>query len=343
MEKEGRKNMINIAINGLGRIGRNFLRALLEDPSTKNHLKVVGINIGPSDPQATAFLFAHDTLMGKYPGTVLMEGNNLVIDDIKIPIYAQADPAKLPWKNLGVDWVVESSGKFKTREDLLKHIHAGALNVLVSAPIEDEDVTIIPGVNDDRYDEKKDHIISLGSCTSNALLPLIKVLHEDFHITRGFMTTVHAYTNDQVLIDKEKNDERRARAAALNIIPTTTGVTRVIEKVFPDLNSKIQCQSIRVPVAKVSLIDLVVETLQELSISSINSSFEKAANESLMGILAVTNEPLVSSDFSGSSFSVIVDSLLTQVEGKMGRVVGWYDNEWAYSVRMKNFLENRAC
>ncbi|MBT3455480.1 type I glyceraldehyde-3-phosphate dehydrogenase, partial [bacterium] len=300
------------------------------------------INIGPSDPGLIAHLFEYDTLMGKYPGAVSMENNNLVIDGYSIPIIAEADPVKLPWKKFGIDWVVESSGRFRTREASFKHIEAGATKVLVSAPMNGEDITVIPGVNDSSYDPKKDVIVSLGSCTSNALLPIIKVLHERLEIKRGFMTTIHSYTNDQVLLDVEKNDPRRARAAALNIIPTTTGVTKVIGKVFPELGSKIFGRSVRVPVAKVSLIDLVVETVKESTRDMVNGFFKEEEKDSLIGILSVTDKELVSSDFSGNSFSVVVDAPLTQVDGNLIKVFGWYDNEWAYSVRMKNFLEQRG-
>ena len=331
--------MIKIAINGFGRIGRNFLRAILEDKSALDKVCVAAINIGPSDSNLTAHIFEYDTLMGKYPGKVFMENSTLIIDGHKIPIYVQADPEKLPWKKLDIDWVVESSGRFRTKETASKHIKAGAKKVLVSAPMEGDDITVIPGVNDSKYDLQKDVLVSLGSCTSNALLPIVKVMHEEFEIKRGFMTTVHSYTNDQALLDIEKKDVRRARAAALNIIPTSTGVTKVIGKVFPDLGSKIHGQSLRVPVAKVSLIDLVVETVKDLSPQIINQSFKVASEGSLRGILDITNKELVSSDFSGNSYSVVIDGLLTSTEGNMAKIIGWYDNEWAYSVRMKNFLE----
>ena len=334
--------MINIAINGFGRIGRNFLRAVLEDSLAKDIIKVVAINVGPSGTDGVAHLFEYDSLMGKYPGKVFIDNDVLIVDDYKIALVAEADPVKLPWKKFNVDWVVESSGHFRTRELASKHISAGAKKVLVSAPMKDDDVTIILGINDSLYDRKKHHVVSLGSCTSNALLPIVKVLHEEFEIKRGFMTTIHSYTNDQVLLDVEKSDPRRARAAALNIIPTSTGATNVIGKVFPELGSKIHGCSVRVPVAKVSLIDLCVETVKNVSVQQVNDSLEDASNDSLLGIMDVSHEPLVSSDFSGNSHSVVIDSLITETEGNLIKVFGWYDNEWAYSVRIKNFLEQNG-
>ena len=331
--------MMKIAINGFGRIGRNFLRAILEDSTIADKINVAAINIGPAEIKNIAHLFEYDTLMGKYPGHVSMQDNCLIVDDHKIPIYSIVEPKDLPWKKLGIDWVVDSSGRFRTRDKASMHIQAGAKKVLVSAPMEGEDITIIPGVNDNLYDSLNHDLVSLGSCTSNALIPLVKVLHEDFQIKRGFMTTIHAYTNDQVLLDVEKSDLRRARAAALNIIPTSTGATKVLKKVLPDIADKIQGLAIRVPVAKVSLIDLVVELVKEPTAAEVNQSFKKASEQDFLGILDITYKQLVSTDFSGNSYSVVVDGLLTQVESNLTKVIAWYDNEWAYSVRMKNFLE----
>ena len=227
--------MIKVAINGFGRIGRNFLRAVLEDPTVAEKIEIAAINLGPADTRNIAHLFQYDTLMGKYLGSVYVKGNCLVIDNKKIPLYSCLNPKDLPWKKLNIDWVVESSGKFRTREKVLEHIKSGAKKVLVSAPIDGDDVTIIPGVNDTLYDSKKHNIVSLGSCTSNALAPLVKVLHENFEIKRGFLNTIHSYTNDQVLLDVANKDPRRSRAAALNIIPTSTGATKVLKKVFLDV------------------------------------------------------------------------------------------------------------
>lgn len=330
--------MLRIAINGFGRIGRNFLRTVLQDPQAKKVLTVVAINIGPSKLENLAHLFKYDTLLGTFAGTVTMNAQELVIDDVRIAIIACVDQAQAKWGALNVDWVVESSGKFTDRVGAQKHITAGAKHVLISAPATDEDVTIIPGVNDNNFDPKNDYIVSLGSCTTNALVPMLKVLHDAFTITEGFMTTVHAYTNDQRLLDLEHSDPRRARAAALNIIPTSTGATKVVGKVLPELQGLIGGCSLRVPVGKVSLIDLTFVALKPLSIDAIAQVFDTAAQGSLKGILSQTREPLVSSDYSGNSYSVVIDGLLTDVRGTCGKVFGWYDNEWGYSERLKDFL-----
>jgi glyceraldehyde 3-phosphate dehydrogenase len=330
--------MIRIAINGFGHIGRNFLRAVLQDPKAKQEFKIVAINIGPSKPEMVAHLFKYDTLLGIYPGTVIMEKNTLVIDDYSIAIVAFNDPAQADWGSLAIDWVVEASGKFTKRAGAELHIKAGAKKVLITAPTKDEDITIIPGVNSDAFDAKRDVIVSLGSCTTNALVPTLKVLHDAFTITQGFMTTVHAYTNSQVLIDVERSDPRRARAAALNIIPTTTGATDVLGKVLPELQGLIGGCAIRVPVAKVSIIDLTFVTKKPISKEAIHDAFDTAAKNQLRGILAQSMEPLVSSDYSLNPYSVTIDGLLTDVRGNCGKVFGWYDNEWGYSERLKDFL-----
>ena len=331
--------MINIAINGFGRIGRNFLRAVLEDPAASQKLNVLVINIGPSARiENIAHMFKYDTLMGIFPGSVRVSNGKLHVDDHEITIIAERDPEKTNWASYKIDWVVESSGMFSDRQGSMKHLKSGASHVLISAPAKEEDVTIIPGINDDKFDKEKHKIVSLGSCTTNALLPMLKVLNEKFEIVNGFMTTIHAYTNTQVLLDVECGDLRRSRAAALNIIPTTTGATKVLGKVMPELDGLIGGMSIRVPIAKVSLIDLVVTVKKDLSVDEVNKAFQDAATGSLKNILKATFEPLVSSDFSGDSHSVIVDLPLTDVRGNVAKVFGWYDNEWGYSVRLKDFL-----
>lgn len=331
--------MMRIAISGFGRIGRNFLRTILLDEQARKKLAVVAINIGPEKKEFVAHMFKYDTLMGTYPGNVVMKDDELIVDDYRIKIVAQADPAALPWKSLAIDWVVECSGHFTNREGAQKHVQAGAQHVLISAPAKDEDVTIIPGVNDAAYDCNKHVIVSLGSCTTNALVPMLKVMHDSFIIEQCLMTTVHAYTNSQVLLDVEDHDIRESRAAALNIIPTSTGAMKVAGKVIPELEGRIQAMAIRVPVAKVSIVDLTCVTKKSVTKESINAAFEQAAAGAMKGILGITMEPLVSSDFNGDSRSSIVDGLLTSVSGStMSKTFGWYDNEWGYSCRLRDFL-----
>lgn len=331
--------MIRIAINGFGRIGRNFLRALVQDKQASEKVRVVAINVGPADPHKIVHMFKYDTMMGTFRGHVEMKGNMLHVNDQVMEVIAERDPEQAPWARLKIDWVAECSGYFTKRDGASKHLHAGARHVLISAPAKGEDVSIVLGVNDAAYDASKHHIVSLGSCTTNAIVPVLKVLHDAFGIEHGFMTTVHAYTNTQVLLDVETDDLRRARAAALNIIPTSTGATDVLARIIPELDGKIGGMSLRVPVAKVSLIDLAFVAKKELTLDALRSAFISAAASSKMqGILGVTDEPLVSSDFSGDSRSVVVDMPLLDVRGNVGKVFGWYDNEWGYSERMKDFL-----
>jgi len=356
--------MIKIAINGFGRIGRTFLRVLLCDPIALQKINIVAINIGPAKKEYVAHMFKYDTIMGTYPGSVSLEKDRLVIDNHSILIISEPDPAKANWSAHAIDWVVECSGHFTHREGAAKHITAGARNVLISAPAKNEDITIIPGVNDAQFDKTKHHIVSLGSCTTNAFISILKVLHDEFTIERGFMTTIHAYTNSQVLIDVEGEDLRRSRAAALNIIPTSTGVSHLISKIFPDLTDCIEAIALRVPVATGSLIDFSFVSKKSVTIDLINQTFNRASREDSgltkgifppvrpeiiegwqregagsKGHVGITFEPLVSSDFTGDPRSVIIDGLLTATTGNnMGKVFGWYDNEWGYSCRLKDFL-----
>lgn len=331
--------MIRIAINGFGRIGRNFLRILMLDPELSGHIEVVALNIGPGKLDTVAHMFVYDTIMGTYPGIVALEGNHLLIDDEDILLFAQKDPAEINWGKLNIDWVVDCSGAFTHREQAQKHLDAGAKHVLISAPAHGEDVSIVPGVNEEKYNPSKDHIVSLGSCTTNALMPTVKVLHDAFSITEGYMTTVHAYTNSQVLLDIEKDsDLRRSRAAALNIIPTSTGAAQMVGSIMPELKGKIEGMAIRVPVAKVSIIDFSFLAQKKFTTQTINESFVAAGNGRMKGIMGFTNEELVSSDFSGTHYSVVIDGLLTATVGNLGKVYGWYDNEWGYSERLKDFL-----
>jgi glyceraldehyde 3-phosphate dehydrogenase len=328
---------MRIAINGFGRIGRTFLRCMLQNFDTK--IEIAAINIGNTKPEFTAHMFKYDTLMGTYNGDVSMADNELIVDDQRIRIIAELNSEKLPWKDLAVDWVVDCTGKFTHRADAQKHIAAGAKYVLISAPAHDEDIAIIPGVNEDLFDAQKHSIVSLGSCTSNAFMTTVKALDDAFGIVRGFMTTTHAYTNTQVLLDVEAKDLRFSRAAALNIIPASSGASEMLGKIFPHLHKKISVIATRVPVGKVSLIDFVFEAKKNLSVDTIHGAFIQASKTNMKNILALTMEPLVSSDFSGNDNSVIIDGLLTNVNGSMGQVFGWYDNEWGYSMRMRNFLE----
>ena len=331
--------MMRVAINGFGRIGRSFLRVVLQDSMAAQKMKVVAINIGPAAVCDVAHFFKYDSLMGTYPGSVSMKNGQLNIDGHAISVIAETDLACVDWQKFSIDWVMESSGKFTHCKDASKHVTAGAQRVLISAPAQEEDITIIPGVNDDSFDKKKHKIVSLGSCTANALLPMLKVLNESFGIEHGFMTTIHAYTAKQVLLDTDCSlDLRCSRAAALNIIPTTTGATKIIGKIIPELEGLIGGSSVRVPVAKVSLVDLSFVAKKALSIASIKQVFKNAAEGRMKGVLAINTQPLVSSDFSGNSHSVIIDFPLIDVRGNVGKIFGWYDNEWGYSVRLKDFL-----
>jgi glyceraldehyde 3-phosphate dehydrogenase len=330
--------MMRIAISGFGRIGRNFLRVLLADRTACEKITVVAINVGPAIKEHTAHLFKYDTLLGTYDGSVAYADDALIVDNYTIPVIAEPDPAKINWKSFAVDWVLDASGAFTHADKAKQHCASGARHVLISAPAHGEDITIVPGVNHHQFDAKKHTIVSLGSCTTNAFIPLVKVMHESFGIERGMMVTTHAYTNSQVLLDVDCKDLRRARAAALNIIPTTTGASRMVPLFFPDLKDCIESTAIRVPVAKVSLIDLTFVAKKAVTKEGINDACKNAADTMLKGIMAVTDEPLVSSDFSGNSNSVIIDALMTSAHGSLAKVFGWYDNEWAYSVRLKDFL-----
>lgn len=333
---------MRIALNGFGRIGRSFVRALFADQQALKNIELVAINIGPAQLQTVAHMFTYDTLMGTYSGSVSMKDNQLTIDGHTIELLTECDPAAINWKSRNIDWVVEASGCFTKREGAQKHCDAGAQKVLITAPAKNEDVSIVPGVNDTAYDAQKHTIVSLGSCTTNAFAVMLKVLHENFVLEDVHMTTVHAYTNTQVLLDVEDSDLRRSRAAALNIIPTTTGAAKVLSKIMPELDGKVRAMAIRVPVAKVSLLDVTFSAQKKMDITSINKAFVDAATSSLSGKLGIAKEPLVSSDFSGNNYSVVIDTLATDVQGKLAKVLGWYDNEWGYSVRLKDFLLSNA-
>jgi glyceraldehyde 3-phosphate dehydrogenase len=321
---------IRIGINGFGRIGRLVLRKIMENPE----FEAVAVN-DLTDAATNAHLFKYDSVHGIFPGSVQAVDGGLVINGKVIKVYAEKDPANLPWGELGVQIVIEGTGKFTEREKAASHLKAGAKKVIITAPAKNEDITMVIGVNEQRYDPAKDHVISNASCTTNCLAPVVKVLHESFGVKRGLMTTIHSYTNDQRLLDLAHKDLRRARAAGLNMIPTTTGAAKAVTLVLPELKGKLTGISIRVPTANVSLVDFVAEVEKPASMEAVNNACKAAAEGSLKGILAYTEEPLVSRDFNGDEHSAIVDGPCTMVMGEtMVKVFAWYDNEWAYSCRV---------
>jgi glyceraldehyde 3-phosphate dehydrogenase len=329
---------VRVGINGFGRIGRQSLKAILERAPG---LEVVAIN-DIVDVPTNALLFAHDSTYGNFPGTVTHTADSIVINGKAVKVLQVSDPAQLPWKDLRVDIVIESTGRFTEADKALAHIAAGARKVLISAPAKKEDVTIVLGVNEGTYDPAKHVIISNASCTTNCLAPVAKVLNDTFGIEKGLMNTIHSYTNDQRILDVAHKDPRRARSAGLNLIPTTTGAARALSLVIPELKGKVDGFSLRVPTPTVSIVDFAVELRDETSAEAINDAFRKAAAGPLKGILGVSDEPLVSVDFRGDSRSAIVDSALTMVVGGTGKfvkVLAWYDNEWGYSCRVADLTK----
>ena len=321
-----------IAISGFGRIGRLVLRAMLE--RHKNGLAVVAVN-DMADLKTNAHLFRYDSNYGIFPGTVEIGEGILKINGHDIVVLNEKDPARLPWKKLGVDMVIESTGVFTDAAQVRAHLDAGAKKAIITAPATNEDITLVLGVNDSNYDPRKHHIVSNASCTTNCLAPVAKVLQEHFGIERGLMTTTHAYTNDQRILDLMHKDLRRARAAAMNIVPTSTGAAKAIGLVMPELKGKLHGLSLRVPTSTVSVVDLVVDLKKAATIETVNDALKQSAEGKMNGILAYSDEPLVYSDFRGNSASSIVDGLSTVVlEGKMAKVLSWYDNEWGYSCRV---------
>lgn len=326
---------VKIGINGFGRIGRNVFRAALKNPN----IEVVAVN-DLTDANTLAHLLKYDSVHGKLDAEVSVNGNNIVVNGKEIVVKAERDPAQLAWNELGVDIVVESTGRFTKREDAAKHLEAGAKKVIISAPAKNEDITIVMGVNQDKYDPANHHIISNASCTTNCLAPFAKVLHEKFGIVRGMMTTVHSYTNDQQILDLPHKDLRRARAAAESIIPTTTGAAKAVALVLPELKGKLNGMAMRVPTPNVSVVDLVAELEKEVTVKEVNAALKEAAEGELKGILAYSEEPLVSRDYNGSTVSSTIDALSTMViEGTMVKVVSWYDNETGYSHRVVDLAE----
>ncbi|MFJ9866556.1 type I glyceraldehyde-3-phosphate dehydrogenase [Streptomyces sp. NPDC101165] len=322
---------IRVGINGFGRIGRNYFRALLEQGAD---IEVVAVN-DLGDTATTAHLLKYDTILGRLKQEVSHTADTITVDGHTIKVLSERNPADIPWGELGVDIVIESTGIFTKKEDAAKHIAGGAKKVLISAPASGEDITIVMGVNQDKYDAANHHVISNASCTTNCVAPMAKVLDENFGIVKGLMTTVHAYTNDQRILDFPHKDLRRARAAAENIIPTTTGAAKATALVLPQLKGKLDGIAMRVPVPTGSVTDLVLELGREVTKEEINAAFQKAAEGELKGILEYTEDPIVSSDIVNAPASCTFDSSLTMVqEGKNVKVIGWYDNEWGYSNRL---------
>jgi glyceraldehyde 3-phosphate dehydrogenase len=322
--------VVRVGINGFGSIGRRFFRAA----QGQNDFEIVAINsIG--DVQVQAHLLKYDSNYGRFDGEVETKDNQLLVNGRSIQFFAEKDPAQIPWREVGVDIVIESTGVFTKAERARAHLDAGAKRVIISAPAQGEDITIVLGVNDDRYDPERHFVISNASCTTNCLAPVAKVLHETFGIEKGLMTTVHSYTNDQRLLDLEHRDLRRARAAATNIIPSSTGAAKALHLVLPELKGKLNGMSLRVPTPVVSIVDLVVDTEKRVSREAVNQAFREAAEGPLAGILAYTEDPVVSGDFKGDAHSSIVDGQETMTMGDhMVKVLAWYDNEWGYANRL---------
>jgi glyceraldehyde 3-phosphate dehydrogenase len=328
--------MKGVAINGFGRIGRNFLRASIE---RKADYEVVAIN-DLGHPNTMAHLLEFDSVLGRLTEQVWADSDSITVGKHRVRAFSTPDPAGLPWRELGIDVVVESTGRFEKREEAKAHLDAGARAVVISAVANDADVTIVLGVNDKAYDPKLHRIISNASCTTNCVTPMAKVLHDAFAIERGFMTTVHAYTPTQPVLDSPHKDLRRARAAAINLIPTTTGATRALGTVLPELEGKIGAMAIRAPIPVGSIVDLVVQVARPTDRNEVNGAFlEAAARGPLADVLRFADEPLVSSDIVGSPYSCIFDSELTMVDDQLVKVFGWYDNEWGYSCRLVDLVE----
>lgn len=325
---------IKVGINGFGRIGRLVFRGAINNPD----FDIVAIN-DLTDAAMLGHLLKYDSVHGKFDGEVEVDGDTLVVNGKRIKVYAERDPKNLPWGELGVEYVVEATGIFRSREQAQWHIDAGAKKVIITAPAKNEDITIVMGVNQDKYNPAEHHVVSNASCTTNCLAPFAKVLNDNFGIKKGLMTTVHSYTNDQRILDLPHKDYRRARAAALSIIPTTTGAAAAVGLVLPELKGKLDGYALRVPTPTVSVVDLVAELEKPATAEEINAAFKKAAEGEMKGILGVEETELVSMDFKGDSRSSIVDAPLTTVmEGNMVKVVAWYDNEWGYSMRVVDLI-----
>lgn len=324
---------IRVGINGFGRIGRHFLRASVGYP-----LEIIAIN-DLTDLNTVAHLLKFDSIYGQFKGEISVKEDGLIINMKEVRVLSKKDPSELPWREMGVDIVIESTGVFTKREDAEKHLKAGAKKVIISAPAKGPDITIVLGVNEKAYDSSKHHIISNASCTTNCLAPVVKVLHDNFRVQKGYMVTLHAYTNDQRILDFPHKDLRRARAAAINIIPTTTGAAKAIGEVIPDLKGKLNGSARRVPVANGSIIDLTVLVERSTTVEEVNSKIKEVAEGLMKGYLDYSEESLVSSDIIANPHSSIFDALSTQViDGNLVHVVSWYDNEWGYSCRLRDLV-----
>ena len=325
-----------IGINGFGRIGRLTLRTILQ--RHKNDIEVTAVN-DLADTKTNAHLFKWDSVYGRYPGEVTAKEKSIIVDGREIQVLSERDPANIPWKNYGVDIVIESTGKFTNADAARAHTRGGAKKVIISAPASNEDATIVLSVNEKTYDPQKHQVISNASCTTNGIAPAVKVLHENFGVTKGLMTTIHSYTNDQVILDIVHKDIRRARAAALNMIPTTTGAAKLVGKLVAGLEGKIHGLAIRVPTPSVSVIDFVCDTQKDVTVEEVNEAFKKAAAGEYKGIIEYCEEKLVSMDFKGNDHSSIIDAASTMViGGNMVKILAWYDNEWGYSCRLGDLV-----
>ncbi|MBT9146467.1 type I glyceraldehyde-3-phosphate dehydrogenase [candidate division NPL-UPA2 bacterium Unc8] len=330
--------VVRVAINGFGRIGRNVYRAAMNEPD----IEFVAIN-DLTDARTLGHLLKYDSILGKLKAKVETKENSLIVNGKEIQVLAQKNPSALPWKDLGVSIVIEATGRFRDKEGVSRHLSAGARKVLITAPASGDDITIVVGVNENDYDPEKHHIISNASCTTNCLAPVVKVLMDNFGIKRGLMTTIHSYTNDQVILDFPHEDLRRARAASLSMIPTTTGAATAIFKILPKLKGKMDGLAIRVPTPNVSLVDLVTEVEKDVTVEIVNGALKKAAEGELNKYMEYCELPLVSTDFNGNSHSAIVDADFTRVaENRMVKVLAWYDNEWGYSCRVIDLIKHIA-
>ena len=332
--------MIRVAINGFGRIGRNTLRAAVGHSQFRKKFEIVAIN-DLGNTNTLAHLFKYDSIYGKFPGTVDAHEDGIEINGNFIKFHSQVNPSKLPWNDLNIDVVIESTGIFRTREGASQHLNAGAKKIIISAPAKDPDFTVVLGVNENQYDPEKHNIISNASCTTNSLAPPVKVLQDNFGIEQGFMTTIHSYTGDQRILDFPHKDLRRARAAAVSIIPTTTGAAKAVTLVIPELKGKIDGMAVRVPTPDGSLTDFTCVLKKEVSKEEVNNAFRNASENNMKGILQYSEEPLVSVDIVGNPHSSIIDGLSTKVNGEHGnllKILAWYDNEWGYSCRIIDLI-----
>ncbi|MGQ9542675.1 MAG: type I glyceraldehyde-3-phosphate dehydrogenase [Candidatus Bathyarchaeia archaeon] len=328
-----------VAINGFGRIGRNFYRATLSDPEFKSLLEVKVVN-DVTDAKTLAHLLKYDSVLGRLDADIKVDRDSFEVNGKRIKVLAHKDPSNLPWKDMEIEYVVESTGLFTNREDAARHIAAGAKKVIITAPARGPDVTLVLGVNEHVYDSNRHHIISMASCTTNCIAPIVKVLNDNFGINYGLMSTCHAYTNDQRLLDLPHRDLRRARAACLSIIPTTTGAARAVTEVIPELKGKLDGVALRVPVPNGSIVDLVAQMRTTVTVEKVNAAMKSAAQTTMRGIIEYTEEPIVSIDIVGNPHSAVIDGQSTMVIGEnLVKVFGWYDNEWAFSCRLVDLLK----